>query len=87
MFLLFCFVGLVSGLVYNLWPGERHVRLSAYALGLAGAWLGGYCEAAFVGGTFVTVGPAALVGSVVGAALHILAFELIARAVVRRELL
>ncbi|HTT70677.1 MAG TPA: hypothetical protein VMG32_05595 [Anaeromyxobacteraceae bacterium] len=87
MFLLFCVIGVLAGLVHNLLPGERHVRMSAYALGLAGAWFGGYCAAAFLGGTFVTLGPVTLVGSALGAAVHILAFELIARSVVRRQLL
>jgi len=87
MFLLFCVVGILAGLVHNLSPGERHVRMSAYALGLAGAWLGGYCFAAFVQRTFVSMGPVTLVGSVLGAVLHIWAFELLARSVVRRGLL
>ncbi len=83
MFLLFMVVGLLAGVVHNLMPYQRHVRLSAFALGLAGAWFGGYCTAAFVQGTFVTMGWITLVGSVVGAAVHIAAVELVVRAFVR----
>ncbi len=87
MFLLFMVVGLVAGLVFNLLPGERHVRLSAYAIALAGAWFGGYFTAAFVQGTFVTMGWVTLAGSVISAVVHLAFFEAVARTVVRRQLL
>ncbi len=87
MFLGFMVVGLVAGVIHNLLPGHHHVRIAAYALGLAGAWFGGYCTAAFVQKTFVTMGWVTLVGAVIGSAIHIAAGELVARSVVRHDLM
>ena len=83
MFLYFVVVGFLAGIVHNLLPGKHHLRYSACAVGLAGSWFGGYCAAAFIQGTFVTMGWVTLAGSVVGAVLHIAVFELVARAFVR----
>ncbi len=83
MFLAFVVVGFVAGIVHNLLPGEHRTRYSACAAGLAGSWFGGYFTAAFVQGTFVTMGWITLAGSVVGAIVHIVALERIARAFVR----
>ncbi len=83
MFLAFVAVGLLAGLIYNIIPGERHLRYSSFAIGLAGAWFGGYFTAAFIQKTFVTMGQVTLMGAVIGAILHIVVFEAIARAFVR----
>jgi hypothetical protein len=82
VFLGFVIVGLVLGAIHNLLPIRRHLRASAFAVALAGAWFGGYFTAAFVQGTFATMGWVTLVGSVAGAVVHLAAFELVARALV-----
>ena len=83
MFLAFVAVGVLTAVAYNLIPGEHHLRYCSFAIGLAGAWFGGYFAAAFIQGTFVTMGWVTLVGSIVGAIVHIAVFEAGARAFVR----
>ncbi len=83
MFLLFTLVAVIAAVIHNVAPGPHHLRYSAFIVALFGSWFGGYCAAAFVQRTFITMGWVTLVGSVVSAALHVAAFELIARAFVR----
>ncbi len=82
MFLLFVVVGVVLGMLHNVVPGPHHLRYSAVGVALAGSWFGAFCTAAFVQGTFATMGWVTLAGSVVGAIVHLAAGELIAHAVV-----
>jgi uncharacterized membrane protein YeaQ/YmgE (transglycosylase-associated protein family) len=81
MFLVFVAVGVVLGIAHNLVPGPHHVRYSAVAIALAGSWFGAFCTAAFVQGTFVTMGWITLAGAIVGAIVHLAAFELIAHSI------
>ncbi len=85
MFLVFMLVALVAGALHQVFPGPHHLRWSAYAVALAGSWFGGFCAAAFVQGTFTTMGWVTFAGSVVGAILHLLAFELIVHAVLHAK--
>jgi hypothetical protein len=81
MFLVFMLVALVAGALHQVVPGPHHLRASAFGVALAGSWFGGFCAAAFVQHTFVTMGWVTLAGSVLGAILHLIAFELIAHSI------
>ena len=85
MFLVFVVVGVVLGIVHNLVPGPRHLRFSAVAVALAGSWFGAFCAAAFIQGTFATMGWVTFVGSVIGAVTHLVAGELIAHSILHSK--
>jgi uncharacterized membrane protein YeaQ/YmgE (transglycosylase-associated protein family) len=85
MFLVFMLVALVAGALHQVFPGPHHLRASAFAVALAGSWFGGFCAAAFYQGTFTTMGWVTLAGSVLGAIVHLIAFELIAHAILHSE--
>ncbi len=85
MFLVFMLVALVAGALHQVFPGPHHLRYSAYGVALAGSWFGGFCAAAFVQGTFATMGWVTLAGSILGAITHLAAFEWIAHSILHSQ--
>ena len=85
-FLVWTWIGIVAWRVYVLVPGDhRRLRMWAFALGLAGAWTGGFIAAMVVHGRYFTMDWKTVVGSLVGAGIQIALFDLIARSVARDQ--
>ncbi len=84
MFLLFTLVAVIAAVIHNVAPGPHHLRYSAFIVALFGSWFGGYCAAAFVQRTFITMGWVTLAGSVLGAIALLVLFELLCHRVLHR---
>ncbi len=79
-------IGILAWRVYIWFPGEgQRLRAWAFALGLAGAWTGGYLAARIVHGGALRTDWRTVLGSVIGAALQIILFDFVARAIARRH--
>ncbi len=86
MFLVvWSWIGIIAGRVYILLPGAHRLHVWAFAIGLAGAWTGGWASAMLVHGNFFAMDWVTLVGSMFGAALQISVLDLIVRAIVRQQ--
>lgn len=85
-FIVWTWIGIIAWRVNVMLPGEHHrLRIAAFALGLAGAWTGGYIAAMMLHGSLFSMDWRTVVGSVVGAAAQLAAFDLVARAVARQQ--
>ena len=84
--MVWTWIGIIAWRVYVWIPGAgQQLRLWAFALGLAGAWTGGYVAARTVHGGTMTMDWKSVVGSLVGATLQIILFDFIVRAIARRR--
>jgi uncharacterized membrane protein YeaQ/YmgE (transglycosylase-associated protein family) len=85
-FLVFTLIGIGVALLQIVIPGEHRVGpASAFFLGVVGAWGGALFLAAFHQGGWALFDPITALGAVVGAALSIVAFEIIAEVHLHRE--
>lgn len=79
-------IGILAWRVYVWFPGQgQRLRAWAFALGLAGAWTGGYFAARMVHGGALRTDWRTVLGSLVGAALQLTLFDFVARAIARRH--
>jgi uncharacterized membrane protein YeaQ/YmgE (transglycosylase-associated protein family) len=84
--LVWTWIGIIAWRVYVWIPGAgQRLRLWAFALGLAGAWTGGYLAARMTHGGATTMDWKSVLGSLVGATLQIILFDFIVRAMARRQ--
>ncbi len=77
-FLVFTLVGLAAALVHILVHGAHRLVVSAFAVGVLGAWMGALTAGTAVQGGWANFGALQFVGSVVGAVGSIEVLELVA---------
>lgn len=85
-FVVWTWIGIIAWRMNVMLPGDhRRLRAWAFALGLAGAWAGGFIAATLVHGSFFAMDWRTVTGCLVGATVQLVAFDFVARAIVREH--